>query len=115
MIRPHSKARQKQLREYCRKRQIYLLCNPVCRVHSIVWGGADVGLHYAKEIHHTYGRVGSLLLDEKFWKPVCRECHNWIGAHPKAARERGLIAPLGQWNQTEKLRQQKERNANQAR
>lgn len=109
MIRAKSKLRQEQMRQYHRQRQIYLLVHPVCEVHSLVWG-ADPGLHYSKDIHHVRGRIGTLLLEEQFWKACCRECHDWIGLHPTLARERGLLAPLGQWNQTKKLRQQKERN-----
>ncbi len=52
----------------------------------------------ATDIHHTRGRIGSLLTDTRFWVPVCRSHHDWIGANPASARDLGLLAPLGQWN-----------------
>ena len=116
MIRPHSKARQKQLREYLKNRAVYLLARPACETHWQIWGGAFPPTPQKSiDIHHVRGRTGSLLIESKFWKAVCRACHCWIQDNPTQARERGLLAPLGQWNQTEKLRQQKERNANQTR
>ena len=110
MIRAQSKARQKQLREYAIEAPAYLLAHPVCAAHSIIWGMSVIMAH-SNQVHHKRGRIGTLLTDKRFWMAVCSKCHGWINAHPSQARERGLIAPLGQWNQTEKLRQQKERNA----
>jgi hypothetical protein len=48
--------------------------------------------------HHMHGRIGyadeyareidlPLLLDERFWLPVCIEAHNYIETHPKWAFE----------------------------
>lgn len=67
--------------------------------------------HRSTEIHHTKGRTGSLLCDERYWKATCAAGHWWIGSHPMQARELGLLCDVGDWNQTEKLEQQKERNA----
>lgn len=52
----------------------------------------------ADDVHHTRGRVGKLLVDSRFWKPVCRHHHNWIRDNVPAARRLGLIAQAGQWN-----------------
>lgn len=113
MIRAQSKARQKQMREYFRLRQTWLLTHPWCESHLSVW--REHRKVESNEVHHTHGRTGALLLDISKWMAVCRDCHSWIGEHIEQARVLGLVAPLGQWNQTEKLRQQKERNANTAR
>ena len=48
--------------------------------------------------HHKHGKLGKLLMDERFWIPVCRSCHAWIDANRKAAQALGLLAPAGQWN-----------------
>jgi len=32
----------------------------------------------ATDVHHMKGRENELLLDIKFWLPVCRECHRKI-------------------------------------
>ena len=50
------------------------------------------------DVHHVRGRLGSLLIDARFWKFVCRTCHNWIGDNPDAARARGLLCEKGFWN-----------------
>jgi hypothetical protein len=37
------------------------------------------------------GREGPLLLDERYWMPVCRTCHDWIEDHGRLARELGFV------------------------
>lgn len=54
-------------------------------------------LRRTDDVHHKYGRAGRLLLDERYWIAVCRQCHNWIGKFPAFARELGLIAEKGRW------------------
>jgi hypothetical protein len=48
------------------------------------------------DIHHQLGREGSaddkeipLLLDTRYWIPVCREAHTWITDNSKEAIEQG--------------------------
>lgn len=53
----------------------------------------------ATEIHHVRGRLGTLLLDERFWLPVSRRGHQWIDANRRAAQERGWLAQKGEWNE----------------
>ena len=48
--------------------------------------------------HHSRGRLGELLFDERFWIPVCRPHHNRIGQFPIWARGAGLICEKGDWN-----------------
>lgn len=56
----------------------------------------------ATECHHVYGRKltrrGDLLLAFEWCAPVSREGHRWIEENPDAARELGLLAPVGKWN-----------------
>lgn len=49
-----------------------------------------------QDIHHQMGRVGfaddkeiPLLLDTRYWIPVCRQAHDWITKHSKEAIEQG--------------------------
>lgn len=32
----------------------------------------------ATDVHHKKGRTNDLLLEKKYWLPVCRPCHNLI-------------------------------------
>ena len=91
-IRPFSKIRSAQIREYSKRVQAWKERpeNRQCRVAGCT--------RRADDNHHSRGRIGTLLLDQRFWVPVCRQHHDWIGAHPAEARALGLIAPLGQWN-----------------
>lgn len=43
-----------------------------------------------QDVHHKKGRSGSLLMDENYWLPVCRNCHRIIEQNPKMAKELGL-------------------------
>lgn len=52
----------------------------------------------AEDIHHIRGRAGNLLRDERFWLAVSRRGHEWIHANMNAARERGWLAHIGEWN-----------------
>jgi hypothetical protein len=53
----------------------------------------------SSQCHHKFGRLGWLLMAEEYWIPCCSECHpGWIHNHPELAREIGVLAPKGQWN-----------------
>jgi hypothetical protein len=80
-IRPRSKKRATQEREYAKIRKVYLFCHPVCEV---IGCGCE-----STEIHHKKGRVGELLTDERFFLAVCRPHHNYIESHPFEARDAG--------------------------
>ena len=54
--------------------------------------------HLCEDVHHTRGRAGTLLLDERFWLPVCRGAHRFIQENPAEARRLGLLCGVGQWN-----------------
>jgi hypothetical protein len=59
----------------------------------------------ATDVHHSAGRAGGLLLNSKLWIPLCRDCHNWVHLHPKAACEAGFNCPKGCWNDEKKALQ----------
>lgn len=50
------------------------------------------------EIHHTRGRAGTLLVDRRFFIPLCECCHTWVHEHPKQAWATGLLCGTGHWN-----------------
>jgi len=106
-----STARSRQMREYRIKRLEFLKEHPYCEVCAEIPYLPTLHKHMATEIHHTRGRIGSLLCDSRYWKAACIWGHWWIGTHPIQARQLELICHVGEWNQTEKLEQQKERNA----
>jgi len=54
--------------------------------------------NFSSEIHHTRGRTGRLLRDQRFWMPVCRRCHEWIHTNMNEARKVDLLCQLGEWN-----------------
>lgn len=91
-VRSQSKNRSVQMTLY-RKRSRVWLARPENRYCGRIGCTAR-----ATDVHHSRGRIGALLLDERFWIPICRECHVWIHQHPAAARNHGLLAPVGQWN-----------------
>ena len=76
--------------EYRALKAEYLRSRPEC-----MKDGCD---RTAQDIHHIRGRAGTLLLDWRYWVGFCRECHEWVGAHPVAARSWGFLCQEGQWN-----------------
>ena len=45
--------------------------------------------HRTTDVHHKAGRIEELLLDQRYWLPVCRPCHDWIETHPQESRDLG--------------------------
>jgi len=41
-------------------------------------------------VHHAKGRIGTLLLNVKYWVPLCMQAHEWVERNPKEAKEKGL-------------------------
>lgn len=52
----------------------------------------------ASQIHHMRGRLGSLLLDERFWLPTSATGHRKIHDNPEWARSKGFLCEIGEWN-----------------
>jgi hypothetical protein len=55
------------------------------------------------EVHHTRGRAGSLLLDERFWLALSKQGHRWVHENPEEARAHGWICEPGDWGRPGKL------------
>ena len=83
-IKKVSKKRVGLLQQYSAQRKAFLAkpFNFYCRVDTT---------QPATQIHHQRGRVGKLLLDERYWIPVSAEGHRWIHDNPAKAREMGFI------------------------
>jgi len=41
------------------------------------------------DVHHMKGRIGSLLLDKRYWKALSREGHKFVEENPIWAKENG--------------------------
>lgn len=74
---------------YMKLRKQFLSSQPKCAVRS-----SDK----SRDIHHSRGRMGTLLIDTRFWKAVSRRAHEWIGQNPVEARSLGLLCQPGEWN-----------------
>lgn len=98
-LRAVSAQRRPLLAEYAKLRRAFLKTHPVCLACDAIHRAEPA--HRAKpstDVHHMNGRVGRLLCFTDYWLPVCRKCHDWIGAHPKEARNLGLLCKAGDWN-----------------
>jgi len=81
MIRSRSIKRAKQEREYKVIRDRFLCEHFSCAVCG------EVTLDLC--VHHMRGRIGSLLTDERYFLPVCPDCHLRIELNPIWAKEHG--------------------------
>lgn len=82
-----SEKRGKELNQYATLKAKFIL-NKWCAYHGKPCLPVD--------IHHQMGRIGfaddkeiPLLLDTRYWIPVCRIAHNWITEHSTEAIELG--------------------------
>jgi hypothetical protein len=91
-IRPISHARAGRLKEYARLKRAWAADkkNQVCHFPGCT-------SRAEKNPHHLYGRVGWLLNAVEHWRAVCLTHHRFIHDHPDQAREKGMLAPRGQW------------------
>jgi hypothetical protein len=96
-VRNATKDRAKQLKIYGKRVKQWLKENTHCQACAVIAADADVAIRtirLADECHHMRGRNGDLLLDERYWLPVCMGCHKWITEHGKKARALGLSADV---------------------
>lgn len=77
----------KEATEYGAKKLLFLAANRYCQVCGINW---------SYDCHHTRGRLGPLLMDERYWLAVCRECHTKIHKEVAWSKEMGYIED--NWN-----------------
>lgn len=89
MPNPISKRMRVAKRIYAKLRRQFLAQNPECAVYRN---------KPANQIHHRRGRIGTLLIDQRFWLSVSMAGHEWIGRNPVQARAKGFICEQGKWN-----------------
>jgi hypothetical protein len=82
-IKPRSEKRIEKDTVYHTLRDVFLK-DKICQINQD---------NPAIEVHHTYSGKDrdKYYLDVKTWLAVCRDCHNWIHAHPAEARELGYL------------------------
>lgn len=90
----HSKSAARK-RIYLRERKDFLVANPWC-----AWGLKQTPPQYlrSEQIHHSRGRLGKLLLDQRYWLAVSAAGHEWIHRNQTQARAIGLLCAVGDWN-----------------
>lgn len=88
--RPRSSALAKRIAIYRPRAAAFLVANPTC-----AWTGCAKA---SDDVHHTRGRIGRLLLEERWWKPACRGHHDRCKTEPVAARAAGMLCDEGKWN-----------------
>lgn len=85
-MRFHSPKRARRERRYkAAKREVAVRSGGLCEAKLIGCTGK------AQDVHHRRGRIGDDLFDVDLLLAVCRACHDWIGDHPAAAMEAGLL------------------------
>ena len=106
-LRVRSKKRQKEETQYNKRVKEWKLENPFCKACIHIFGhvaqpdqwygdrypGPVMVPHRTDDCHHMARRHGKLLMDERWWLPVCRWAHDWIHEHPNEARKLGLLSP----------------------
>ncbi len=100
-IRSATTKRAKELRKYSADAKVYLE-NRNCAVHGKLthewfWDVSKI-IEPATQIHHTHGRMGSLLNYQPWWLACCATCHRWIEDNKAKARALGFLCELGEWN-----------------
>ncbi len=88
-LKPRSRSYAARMKVYRARVRIFLSLHPFCAVFPKT---------ASNQVHHRFGRVGRLLLWEPGWIGVSAAGHDWIQRNPAAARKRGLLAPMGAWN-----------------
>ena len=81
-----SPKRALQNKEYSEQRKVFLEDHPFCeaKIEGIGCLGAS------SQVHHRLGRLGDLLLDQKYWLAVDSVCHEWIEKFPAKSKELGF-------------------------
>lgn len=83
-IKQVSDKRAKEQRIYAKIAPVFKLANPYC--HARLSGCTTL----TTEIHHIRGRENQKLNEVEYFLPVCRNCHDWIGANNTRAKELGF-------------------------
>lgn len=78
-LNPVSKTRKAELAIYLVRVAAFKKEHPICcYCHT----------RKTTDNHHERGRLGPLLLDERYWRPCCRRCHDRQPGHANSAGPR---------------------------
>lgn len=82
-----SSKRKKKDQEYMKLRNRFLTDFSLCQVAV---KGCSIN---ATDVHHTYAGANrdAFYLVQSTWLAVCRNCHDWVHAHPKESRAFGYL------------------------
>jgi len=107
-VRSVSKLQAKRLAAYHRRVRVWKR-DKVCSAGGIYFiAGKAIRFcsaalpHKCDDCHHAKGKAGDLLMDERYWIPVCREAHTNVREHPIEARAAGFY--IGAWNTVQRDR-----------
>jgi hypothetical protein len=111
-IRPVSKRKQAVTAEYREKARAFVkdaiargeTCPVVAAIEELREGfryGHQISAKL-NEVHHTRGRAGGLLCDERFWIALSKQGHRWVHENIEESRKRGWLCARGDWNRPEK-------------
>lgn len=81
-ISPIAEKEKKRLAEYRVVRDEWLGINNRCQFPNCY--SRDV------QLHHAAGRIGSLLVDTRYFRALCDTHHRWVELHPLEAKEMNL-------------------------
>jgi hypothetical protein len=92
-LRRRSKDGAKAERAYNRRVKQWKVENPHCKAceRLMTYRPGRPVIRCTTDCHHMAGRLGAMLMDERYWLPVCRWCHDFIGEHGKLARALGFV------------------------
>lgn len=97
-VRQRSTLKAVRDRLYAKVRAAYLLKHRACKVALLLPGPGKGKLVPATQVHHSRGRNGPLLIDERFFVSVSAENHDWIDRNKADARRLGLLCDKGLFN-----------------
>ncbi len=82
-----SSKRKKKDQEYMKLRARFLTDFSLCQMAV---KGCSIN---ATDVHHTYAGANrdAFYLVQSTWLAVCRNCHDWVHAHPKESRAFGYL------------------------
>lgn len=86
-VKKVSEKRKEIDKEYLKIRKDYLTKNLRCMARVKCNGAVS------EDLHHRKGRIGKLLIDERFFMAVCRKCHDHIHSHHSESVKQGFIIP----------------------
>lgn len=88
-----SKSQRNRLKDYYQIRNEYLLQFPACAI-CLCRGLTPAP---ATEVHHMFGRNGSLLTDTRGFVSSCRGCREWPHDNAREARALGILGEPWEW------------------